>query len=174
MFYHGKMKKVSSQRPENFSGMDKNKHQIGQYARTSWCWDASNSRANNSRNTWYCIGASNNIGYRAIAWVPVTVGPTTEETPATAKVPATAWTRTRAWTPLTALTMDIRNCKVTISSKDDSNSRETINRDCWMRFSRVVRASDSQCRSRNCPHRKKKVREFPVPSRHYQTLPGCE
>jgi hypothetical protein len=35
------------------------------------------------------MGTSNNMGYRAIAWVPVIVGPITEETPATAKMSGT-------------------------------------------------------------------------------------
>jgi hypothetical protein len=59
--------------------------------------DASNSRANKRRNTCNSLGASDSM-VKGTSEDPVTVGPTTEDTPATAWTLATAWTRTRAWT----------------------------------------------------------------------------
>ncbi len=60
----------------------------------------------------------------ARTWTPVTVRPTTEETPATAWVPAIAWTRSRAWTPVTAC---ISAISAHLNNKDASKSREANN-----------------------------------------------
>ncbi len=80
-------------------GRGKNKQRQGHHAATSWCKDASNSRANNSRNASNSTGASNCID-KGKRMVSSTVGKTTVETHATAGVPATAWTRAREWYPV--------------------------------------------------------------------------